>query len=171
MTDDTDEADIRLVDFGLGKMIGPGEKCDEPFGTFSYVAPEVLEEKPYDFKVDLFAIGVITYLLVAGFLPFDDETSEKEIARQTVYDPTPFPSYVWKNISLEAKMFVDNLLDKNPDKRMNLQEVLQHKWLQKFNKKEENNGNDVFEKRKSELSGGDKFVAFSTMNKGDKNDN
>ena len=171
MTDDTDEADIRLVDFGLGKMIGPGEKCDEPFGTFSYVAPEVLEEKPYDFKVDLFAIGVITYLLVAGFLPFDDETSEKEIARQTVYDPTPFPSYVWKNISLEAKMFVDNLLDKNPDKRMNLQEVLQHKWLQKFNKKEENNGNDVFEKRKSELSGGDKFVAFSTMNKGDKNEN
>ena len=170
MTDITDDADIRLVDFGLGKMIGPGEKCDEPFGTFSYVAPEVLQEKPYDFKVDLFAIGIITYLLVAGFLPFDDENSEKEIARQTVYEPTPFPSFVWKNISLEAKMFVDNLLDKNPDKRMNIQEVLQHKWLQKFSENEENK-KDVFARRKSaDLSGGDKFVAFSTMNINNKND-
>ena len=170
MTDITDDADIRLVDFGLGKMIGPGEKCDEPFGTFSYVAPEVLQEKPYDFKVDLFAIGIITYLLVAGFLPFDDENSEKEIARQTVYEPTPFPSFVWKNISLEAKMFVENLSDKNPDKRMNIQEVLQHKWLQKFSENEENK-KDVFARRKSaDLSGGDKFVAFSTMNINDKDD-
>ena len=167
MMDQTDNADIRLVDFGLGKMLGPGEKCDEPFGTFSYVAPEVLQEKPYDFKVDLFAIGIITYLLVAGFLPFDDEDSEKEIARQTVYDPTPFPRKIWDNISQEAKIFVDNLLSKNPEKRMNLQEVLQHKWLIKFCKKNENsNEGNVFEERKiRELSGGDKFMAFSTFEK------
>ena len=167
MMDQTDNADIRLVDFGLGKMLGPGEKCDEPFGTFSYVAPEVLQEKPYDFKVDLFAIGIITYLLVAGFLPFDDEDSEKEIARQTVYDPTPFPKKIWDNISQEAKMFVDNLLSKDPEKRMNLQEVLQHKWLIKFCKKNENsNEGNVFEERKiRKLSGGDKFMAFSTFEK------
>jgi len=167
MMDQTDNADIRLVDFGLGKMLGPGEKCDEPFGTFSYVSPEVLQEKPYDFKVDLFAIGIITYLLVAGFLPFDDEDSEKEIARQTVYDPTPFPKKIWDNISQEAKMFVDNLLSKDPEKRMNLQEVLQHKWLIKFCKKNENsNEGNVFEERKiRELSGGDKFMAFSTFEK------
>ena len=162
MMDQSETSDIRLVDFGLGKMLGPGGKCDEPFGTFSYVAPEVLQEKPYDFKVDLFAIGIITYLLVAGFLPFDDENDEKEIARQTVYEPTPYPKKIWDNISLEAKMFVDNLLDKNPEKRMNLQEVLQHKWLSKFSKKDDNNKDDVFNKRKSfELSGGDKFLAFS----------
>ena len=139
MMDQSDNSDIRLVDFGLGKMLGPGEKCDEPFGTFSYVAPEVLQEKPYDFKVDLFAIGIISYLLLAGFLPFDDENSEKEIARQTVYDPTPYPIKIWDKISSEAKMFVDNLLDKNPDKRMNLEEVLKHPWLNKYFKKEENN--------------------------------
>ena len=160
MTDDTDKADIRLVDFGLGKIIGPGELCTEPFGTFSYVSPEVLLEKPYNFKVDLFSIGVITYLLLAGFLPFDHETSEKEIARQTVYDPTPFPNSVWKNISIEGKMFVDNLLNKNPDKRMNIQEVLQHKWLQKYNKNEK----EIFQKRKSiDLSGAEKFEVFSTV--------
>ena len=165
MTDDTDSADIRLVDFGLGKIIGPGETCTEPFGTFSYVAPEVLKEKPYNFKVDLFSIGIITYLLVAGFLPFDHESSEKEIARQTVYEPTPFPSSIWKNISIEAKMFVDNLLDKDPDKRMTIQEVLQHKWLQKFHKEEK----VVFQLRKSrELSGAEKFEAFSTMKNDEK---
>ena len=160
MTDDSDTADIRLVDFGLGKIIGPGETCTEPFGTFSYVAPEVLQEKPYNFKVDLFAIGIITYLLVAGFLPFDHETSEKEIARQTVYEPTPFPSSIWKNISIEAKMFVDNLLEKDPEKRMSIQEVLQHKWLQKFNEEKK----VVFQRRKSrELSGAEKFEVFSTL--------
>ena len=132
MTDVSDTADIRLVDFGLGKIIGPGETCTEPFGTFSYVAPEVLQEKPYNFKVNLFAIGIITYLLVAGFLPFDHETNEKEIARQTVYKLTPFPSSIWKNISIKVKIFVDNLVDKNPNKRMTIQEVLQHKWLHKY---------------------------------------
>ena len=160
MTDKTETADIRLVDFGLGKIIGPGETCTEPFGTFSYVAPEILQEKPYNFKVDLFAIGIITYLLVTGFLPFDHETSEKEIARQTVYEPTPFPFSIWKNISIEAKMFVNNLLSKNPDDRMNIQEVLQHKWLQKFNQEE----HVAFKKRKSkDLSGGEKFEVFSTV--------
>ena len=78
MTNETDTADIRLVDFGLGKIIGPGETCTESFGTFSYVAPEVLKEKPYNFKVDLFAIGIITYLLVTGFLPFDHMKLVKE---------------------------------------------------------------------------------------------
>ena len=162
MTDNSSNADIRLVDFGLGKIIGPGELCNDPFGTFSYVAPEVLQEKPYSFKVDLFAIGIIAYLLVAGFLPFDHETSEKEIARQTVYEPTPFPQSIWKSISLEARMFVDNLLQKNPDKRMGIQEVLQHKWLQKFNSKEM-----ISFKRRTdkELSGAQKFEAFSTLSK------
>ena len=162
MTDNSSNADIRLVDFGLGKIIGPGEMCTDPFGTFSYVAPEVLKEKPYSFKVDLFAIGIIAYLLVAGFLPFDHETSEKEIARQTVYEPTPFPTSVWKNISNEARAFVDNLLQKNPKKRMGIQEVLQHKWLQKYNSKEIIS----FKKRNErDLSGAQKFEAFSTLSK------
>ena len=63
-------------------------------------------------------------------------------------------------------MFVDNLLNKDPDKRMNLQEVLQNKWLSKFNKRDEHDNDDdnVFKKRKSiDLSGGDKFMAFSTF--------
>jgi serine/threonine protein kinase len=81
MTDTTDEADMRLLDFGLSKIIGPEEFCKEPYGTLSYVAPEILLEKPYTKSVDLWSIGIITYLMLSGFLPFDDESSEREIAR------------------------------------------------------------------------------------------
>jgi len=73
-------------------------------------------------------------LLLCGCLPFDDEKSEREIARQTIHDPVPYPSSIWKKLSPEAKMFVDNLLSKEPSKRMNIKEVLEHPWIQKMTK-------------------------------------
>ena len=72
------------------------------------MAPEVLLEKPYNKSVDLWSIGIITYLLLCGCLPFDDEHSEREIARQTIHDPVPYPNSIWKKISNEAKLFVDS---------------------------------------------------------------
>jgi len=133
MTDNTDEADIRLLDFGLSKIIGPTQNCNEPYGTLSYVAPEVLLEQPYTKAVDLWSIGITTYLLMAGSLPFDDEHSEREIARQTIHDSVPWGS-IWKKLSPEAKSFVDNLLQKDPAKRMDIKQVLEHPWIQKYNK-------------------------------------
>ena len=106
MTDLTDDADIRLLDFGLSKIIGANETCIEPFGTLSYVAPEVLLEIPYNKSVDLWSIGIISYLLLTGCLPFDDENSEREVARQTIHEPVPFPRYIWKNLSIESRDFV-----------------------------------------------------------------
>ena len=76
----SDDLEIKVVDFGLSKIIGPGEKCIEPFGTLSYVAPEVLQQQFYGKTVDIWSLGVITYLMLSGYLPFDDE-KEKEIAR------------------------------------------------------------------------------------------
>ena len=134
MTDKSENADIRLLDFGLSKIIGPTEKCTEPYGTLSYVAPEVLKEKPYDKSVDLWSIGIITYLLLCGFLPFDDENSEREIARQTIQDPVPYPSQVWSGLSKEAKIFVEGLLKKNPAERMTIKQVLEHEWIKKYSK-------------------------------------
>ena len=145
MTDLTPEADIRLLDFGLSKIVGNEEKCTEPYGTLSFVAPEVLQGKPYDKSVDLWSIGIITFLLLCGYLPFDDKHSEREIARQTIQDPVPFENKIWNKYSSEAKSFVDGLLQKKPEKRYSIKEVLEHPWIKKMDK--------VPEKRKDNKSG------------------
>lgn len=74
MSDKTNTALPKLVDFGLAKIIGPSEKATEPFGTLGYVAPEVLKKEPYTFSCDLWGLGCITYALMCGCLPFDDDS-------------------------------------------------------------------------------------------------
>ena len=144
MTDLSPKADIRLLDFGLSKIIGNDEKCTEPYGTLSFVAPEVLQGKPYDKSVDLWSIGIITFLLLCGYLPFDDKHSEREIARQTILDPVPFEDKIWNKYSPEAKTFVEGLLQKKPENRYSIKEVLEHPWVKKKDK--------VPEKRKENKS-------------------
>ena len=68
------EITAKLVDFGLSKMIGPGEKANEPFGTLGYVAPEVIKNMNYSNKCDVWSLGCIMYALICGQLPFDGET-------------------------------------------------------------------------------------------------
>jgi calcium/calmodulin-dependent protein kinase I len=75
------------------------------------VAPEILLEKPYSKAVDLWSIGIIAYLLLTGCLPFDDENSQREIARKTISESLPLPDFLWKDISYEAKDFVTSILE------------------------------------------------------------
>lgn len=132
MTSTDDNADVRLLDFGLGKILGPEEYCTEPYGTLSYVAPEVLLEKPYRKEVDLWSLGITTYLMLSGSLPFDHPNDDREIARQTVNDPLPFKGTIWKSISNEAIDFLNRLLIKDPKQRMTIKEALEHEWIQKY---------------------------------------
>jgi serine/threonine protein kinase len=69
MTSTGDDADIKLLDFGLSKMIGQNEKCTERFGTLCYVAPELLNGEAYDKRVDLWSLGIISYVFLTGCLP------------------------------------------------------------------------------------------------------
>ena len=105
MVTDDDETDLKIVDFGLSKIIGPNESSLDPFGTLSYVAPEVLLQKPYGKEIDLWSLGVITYLLLSRVLPFDDE-EDKEIARQTIQDAPDFSFEPWDTVTSEAKDIV-----------------------------------------------------------------
>lgn len=127
MTTTEDDAHPKLVDFGLSKIIGPGETCNDPFGTLSYVAPEVLLQKPYNKMVDLWSLGVIVYLLLSGTLPFDDD-DDREIARQTIHDPVDFSYHVWNNVPEKAKSLIQGLLAKDPSKRTGLKDFLEHQW-------------------------------------------
>ena len=80
MSSDLENSTCKIVDFGLSKIIGPSQTSLDPFGTLSYVAPEVLLQKPYGKEVDIWSLGVIAYLLLGRVLPYDAE-DEKEIAR------------------------------------------------------------------------------------------
>ena len=79
MTDNTDYAEPKIIDFGLARAIMPGELCDEPFGTLGYVAPEVLKRESYAFSSDIWSLGCTAYALLCGCLPFDHPTSEQTV--------------------------------------------------------------------------------------------
>jgi hypothetical protein len=153
MVDSSENSDIRLVDFGLSKILGPNEFCTEPYGTLSYVAPEVLLEKPYNNKIDCYSLGVATYLMVSGSLPFDHPKNDKEIARQTVQDEIPFKKIVWKNISEECVLFIKGLMEKNPEKRMSVKDALDHDWIKMNISKRKNEGFDKMKYFKYYTSG------------------
>ena len=157
MTSTDEDSDIRILDFGLSKILGPHEKCDEPYGTLTYCAPEIIVDEPYSKPVDLWSLGVITYLMVSGKLPFNSE-DENEIARQVVYDePNYIRNPVWKTLTPECIDFVKRLLIKDQNKRMTIREVLEHKWIKMYDE------NKLTEKRKS-IGGGEKdFELYSSF--------
>ena len=109
MCDNSDTSDCKIVDFGLSKIIGPTQTSIDPFGTLSYVAPEVLLQKPYGKEVDVWSLGVITYLMLSRVLPFDDE-DEKEIARSTIQDAVDFNFIPWTERSSDSKKVVESML-------------------------------------------------------------
>ena len=131
MTNETDNADIKILDFFSAVFISPKYYQNEIIGSISYASPEILENKPWDQKTDLWSLGIITYFLLTGFLPFEDENNdERNVARKIIKLPVSYPENIWKNISYIAKDFVENLLQKNPENRMNIKQCLEHPWIQ-----------------------------------------
>lgn len=132
------------MDFGLSKIIGPNESSNDPFGTLSYVAPEVLLQKPYGKEVDIWSLGIITYLMLCKVLPFDDE-DEREIARQTIQDEPDFNFSPWDTISKAGSKACAAMLEKNRQKRPSLQEIMNFEWFKDFkdiNKRDKNLKNE-----------------------------
>ena len=133
MTSEDDDADIRILDFGLGKIIGPNEKCSEPYGTVVYCAPEIIKNKPYTKNVDSWSMGIITYILLYGRLPFWDY--EKQKLKKYIVNSQPiYRGFGLNNISDEGINFIQSLLIKDQNKRMTIKQALEHKWFQKYNK-------------------------------------
>ena len=139
MTDMTDEADIRISDFCICKRIEPNETSKEIVGTLGYMAPEVLMGMDYNFSADVWSIGIIAYLLLTGYLPFDDEESDKEVIRKTLFESIPFDNDSWKNISNTAKEFIKKILIKDKEKRMTIDDILKDQWLEAYAEVEDDN--------------------------------
>ena len=137
MTDMSDEADIRISDFCICKRLEPNETTKEIVGTLGYMAPEVLMGKEYNYSADVWAIGVITYLLLTGYLPFDDEQEDKEVIRKTLFESIPFYNDSWKNISSKAKEFVKKILKKDKEERITIEGILSDPWFENYVEEEE----------------------------------
>ena len=124
------------------------------------MAPEVLQGKPYNKSVDIWGLGIISYLLLTGFLPFDDE-SDEEIKRMTIEDPVPYPPTIWTGISKEGKGFIQDLLIKSPEKRLDIKQVLDHPWLQKYIKLSQRNSTNILNVN-TVTTGGAEFKIYSS---------
>ena len=132
---DEKEGDIRILDFGLSKIIGPGETCSESYGTPGYAAPEVINEENYRFKADVWSIGAISYFMCTSKLPFDYPTkglNKTNIIINTLNDDLKFNDDCWKKFSKEAIKFIKDCMNKNPEKRLNIKQVLEHEWIKKY---------------------------------------
>jgi Ca2+-binding EF-hand superfamily protein len=134
LSDKSEKYKVKIMDFGLSKILGPEEKVADGFGTLSFVAPEVLIRQPYDKQIDIWSLGVILYYALTGTLPFDDENDNEEvIAKMTVFVEVEFPSDKWKNKSQSVINLIKKALIKDPEKRINIDEFLDDEWIKKYN--------------------------------------
>jgi len=119
---------IFVADFGLSRIVNENEPLTTYCGSPEYVAPEVIDCAPYDSSVDLWSIGVITYILLTGFLPFFEKNP------RVLFSKIKSVDYNWDDcppVSDEAKQFIASLLVANPKQRIQVEEALKHSWIRK----------------------------------------
>ncbi|KAM9363723.1 serine/threonine-protein kinase DCLK2 [Symphorus nematophorus] len=119
---------LKLGDFGLATVVeGP---LYTVCGTPTYVAPEIIAESGYGLKVDIWAAGVITYILLCGFPPFRSESNmQEDLFDQILLGRLDFPSPYWDNITDSAKELIGKMLQVNVEARYTAQDILSHPWV------------------------------------------
>ncbi|XP_011142948.1 calcium/calmodulin-dependent protein kinase type II alpha chain isoform X24 [Harpegnathos saltator] len=122
-------AAVKLADFGLAiEVQGEAQAWYGFAGTPGYLSPEVLKKEPYGKPVDIWACGVILYILLVGYPPFWDEDQHRLYAQIKAgsYD---YPSPEWDTVTPEAKNLINQMLTVNPGKRITASEALKHPWI------------------------------------------
>jgi len=127
---------IKLADFGLATIV------EEPLfticGTPTYVAPEIVIQNGYGVKVDVWAVGVIAYILLCGFPPFrSTNDSQEELFDAILACDLVFPTQHWSHVTEESIAFIKRALTLDPDERFSANEMLAHTWLEEAEQQQE----------------------------------
>ncbi|XP_042148197.1 calcium/calmodulin-dependent protein kinase type II alpha chain isoform X20 [Ixodes scapularis] len=122
-------AAVKLADFGLAIEVQGEQQAWYGFaGTPGYLSPEVLKKDPYGKPVDIWACGVILYILLVGYPPFWDEDQHR-LYMQIKAGAYDYPSPEWDTVTPEAKNLINSMLTVNPAKRITAAEALKHPWI------------------------------------------
>uniref|UniRef100_A0A8C7R8Q2 calcium/calmodulin-dependent protein kinase n=1 Tax=Oncorhynchus mykiss TaxID=8022 RepID=A0A8C7R8Q2_ONCMY len=122
-------AAVKLADFGLAIEVQGDQQAWFGFaGTPGYLSPEVLRKDPYGKPVDMWACGVILYILLVGYPPFWDEDQHR-LYQQIKAGAYDFPSPEWDTVTPEAKDLINKMLTINPVKRVTATDALKHPWI------------------------------------------
>ncbi|CAF1277100.1 unnamed protein product [Rotaria sp. Silwood1] len=137
LTNETDDAILKLTDFGFAKE-GNNEPLPlkTPLFTPLYAAPEILSNARYNKACDIWSMGVIMYILLCGYPPFfpkDEENSNYGMKYRIKTGDYQFPDAEWKNISQEGKSIIQRMLIVNPANRITIDEILTNPWLTELN--------------------------------------
>jgi len=127
LSDDSDSAELKTIDFGLSIFFKPGQIFNELVGSAYYVAPEVLKHR-YGPECDIWSTGVILYILLCGMPPFW-HYSEKGIMEAVLKGEVDLMSDPWPQISDSAKDLVKRMLTMDPKRRITAKEILEHEWI------------------------------------------
>lgn len=119
---------IKLTDFGFATFYNQDNKMNDFLGSPNYLAPEIIEGRKYDEKVDIWAAGCIVYTLLIGKPPFQG-ASQPEVFSAIRHNQVDYNHETWGNISNEAQNFCHLALNKDPNKRATAQVLLGHLWL------------------------------------------
>ena len=131
LSDDSPDADIKIIDLGLSRAFDNEKLMRTICGTHRYLAPELIETdrglvRGYTFAVDMWGLGMLAYIMLFGTNPFA-KNSVSEIHNAILRCKVPYPQD--DNVTAEAKDFIGKLLQRDPKKRMTIKEALAHKWL------------------------------------------
>jgi tRNA A-37 threonylcarbamoyl transferase component Bud32 len=119
---------IKIIDFGLSRVFGYDQLFNETVGTIHFSAPELLRGKGYNYKIDLWSLGVMLYYLVLGYFPFDaDEGTKNAIVKKTLGGEYVIP----RSVNCHFKDLIYCCLDNDSDKRINIKGFLDHPWFNK----------------------------------------
>jgi len=128
-----EDSPLLIVDFGLSTIQGTPDAMDGLFGSLDYIAPEALTRKAHCEATDMWAVGVIMYILLSGYPPFwADTTREKQLA--IIHGKYEFDDPLWRIISNDAKSLIQGLLHVDPTKRLTAEQVLQHPWVRNLDR-------------------------------------